>query len=43
MNSEKTPILGDSKLIDTNQNESDEENIDIRRQKKEKWKNMFKK
>ena len=34
MNSEKTPILGDSKLIDTNQNESYEENIDIRRQKK---------
>ncbi len=34
MNSEKTPILEDSKLIDTNQNESYEENIDIRRQKK---------
>ena len=34
MNSETTPILVDSKQTDTNQNESYEENLDLKRQKK---------
>jgi hypothetical protein len=34
MNNETTPIITDTKLIDTNQTEEEEENIDIKRQKK---------
>lgn len=34
MNSETTPILVDSKLTESNQNESYEENLDLKRQKK---------
>ena len=36
MNSETTPILVDSKQTDTNQNESYEENLDLKRQKKKR-------